>query len=73
LVGAEAIGDVTYQRQECIEQASICREKAQADPERHDHWIDRAVVWLQRANQSRQESAVTYEVHDRQMVPKPAK
>jgi hypothetical protein len=37
-----------YQRDECLVQASICREKAQADPARSDYWIDRAIVWLLR-------------------------
>jgi hypothetical protein len=53
LVGAEATGNVMYQRQECIAQASICRDKAQADPARYDHWIDEAIVWLQRAIEAR--------------------
>jgi hypothetical protein len=44
---------MTYQRDECIAQASICREKAQAEPARYDHWIDQAVVWLKRALQAR--------------------
>jgi hypothetical protein len=30
LVEAKVIGDVMYQRDECIAQASICREKAQS-------------------------------------------
>jgi hypothetical protein len=47
LVGAEVIGDVMYWREECLVQASISREKAQADPARYDYWIDQAVVWLQ--------------------------
>jgi hypothetical protein len=42
-----------YQRDECIAQASICRKKALADPAHYDHWIDQAVVWLQRALQAR--------------------
>jgi hypothetical protein len=42
LVGARRIGDVMYQRRQCIAQASICRERAQADPVRHDYWIDEA-------------------------------
>jgi hypothetical protein len=49
---AKAIGDMMYQRRECIDQASVCRDKAQADPERHDYWIDEAIVWLQRAMQT---------------------
>lgn len=38
-----------YQRQECLVQAAICREKAQADPAHYDHWIDEAIEWLQHA------------------------
>jgi hypothetical protein len=53
-----------YERQECIAQASICREKAQCDPARHDYWIDEAIVWLQRA------LAATHEIHEGRMVPK---
>jgi hypothetical protein len=49
VVKAEAIGDVMDRRQQCIAQASICREKAQADPARYDYWIDEAIAWLQRA------------------------
>ena len=52
------IGDVIYQREECLAQASMCREKAQADPVRNDYWIDQAIVWLQRAMQSSRVNAV---------------
>jgi hypothetical protein len=72
LVGAEVIGDVMYQREECLVQASICREKAQADPARYDYWIDRAVVWLQRAAEARHKNAVTHEIHAGRMIPKRA-
>ena len=51
-----------YQRQECIAQASACRENAQADPGRHDYWIDEAVVWHQRAIEARRGVAVTREI-----------
>jgi hypothetical protein len=62
LVGAETSGDVMYQRQECLVQAAICREKAQADPAHYDRWIDEAIVWLQRAIGTRgQKYAVTRE------------
>jgi hypothetical protein len=62
-----------YQRQECITQASICREKAEGDPARHDYWIDEAIIWLQRAIDARRESVVvTHEVHDGRMIPKQA-
>jgi hypothetical protein len=29
-----------YQRDDCIAQASICRENAQTDPACYDYWID---------------------------------
>ena len=61
---------VMYQREECIAQAAACREKAQADPDRYDYWIDQAIVWLQRGVQA--ESAVTHEIHDGRMVSKRA-
>jgi hypothetical protein len=50
-----------YQRQGCLVQAAICREKAQVDPANHDRWIDEAIVWLQRAAGTGQKYAVTYE------------
>lgn len=62
-----------YPREQCLVQASICREKAQADPARCDYWIDQAVVWLQRAIQARRGKAVAYEVDDGRMIPNPAK
>jgi hypothetical protein len=52
LAGAKMIGRMMYQRDECVAQASFCREKAQADPAHYDYWIDQAVVWLQRALQA---------------------
>ena len=63
-------GDVMYQRRECLVQAAICREKAQADPANYDHWIAEAIVWLQRAIGTGQKSAVTYKVQDGHMIPK---
>jgi hypothetical protein len=59
-----------YQRRECLVQAAICREKAQAEPAYYDHWIDEAIVWLQRAVGTRQKGVVTYEVQDGRMIPK---
>ena len=59
-----------YQRQECLVQAAICRKKAQADPAHYDHWINEAIVWLQRAIGTGQKSAVTHEVQDGRMIPK---
>jgi hypothetical protein len=60
----QMIGDVIYQREECLAQTSMCREKAQADPVRNDYWIDQAIEWLQRAMQSRHANPVTHEIHD---------
>jgi hypothetical protein len=71
LVGAEVIGGVAYQREECMAQASICREKALADPAKYDYWIDEAIVWHQRAIGTGPKSAVTHEVQDERMIPKP--
>ncbi|WP_159008645.1 hypothetical protein [Bradyrhizobium sp. S69] len=59
-----------YQRDECINQASICREQAKADPARYDDWIDQATVWHQRAIQARRGKAVTYDIRDGRMIPK---
>ena len=64
------IRDVMHQREECLVQASMCREKAQADPVRNDYWIDQTIVWLQRAMQGSRPNAVTYEIHDGRMIPK---
>ena len=64
--GAWTPGDLMYQREECIAQASICREKAQADPAHYDYWIDEAIVWHQRGHKN----AVTHEVHDGRLIPK---
>ena len=51
-----------YQRQDCIAQASVCREKALADPGRHDYWIDEAVVWHQRAVEAGRDVEVSHEI-----------
>ncbi|MDD1535569.1 MULTISPECIES: hypothetical protein [unclassified Bradyrhizobium] len=36
-------------RTACLHQADAFREKALADPEHHDQWIDEAIKWLERA------------------------
>jgi len=69
---AKAKANVMYQREECLVHASACREKAQADPGRSNYWIDRAVVWHQRAAQARHGSAVTNEIRDGRLVSKAA-
>jgi hypothetical protein len=53
-----------YRREECLVQASICREKAKADPARYDYWIDQAIVWLQRAIQASRGNAATHAIHE---------
>jgi hypothetical protein len=58
-----------YQRDECIAQASVCREQAKADPARYDHWIDQATVWHQRAIQARHGKAVAYDIREGRMIP----
>jgi hypothetical protein len=58
-----------YERQECLVQAAMCREKAQADPAHYDHWIDEAIVWLQRAIGTGQKGTVTHEAQDARMIP----
>jgi len=72
LVEVEVIGMGMYRREECLAQAAICREQAQADPARYDYWIDQAVVWLQCAIQADCGKAVAYEIQDGRMIPKPA-
>jgi hypothetical protein len=71
LVRAEA--KVMYEREKCLVHASICREKAQADPARSDHWIDRAITWHQRAIRARHGDAVTHEIHEGRLISKAAK
>jgi hypothetical protein len=71
VVRAEA--KMMYEREKCLVHASVCREKAQADPARSDHWIDRAIVWHQRAVQARQGDAVTHEIHEGRLISKAAK
>jgi hypothetical protein len=73
LAEAQVVTNVMYQWEDCLIHASLCREKAQAHPERSDYWIDRSVVWHRRAVQASDGKAVTYEIHDGRMIAKPAK
>jgi hypothetical protein len=61
-----------YHREDCLIHASLCREKAQAHPERSDYWIDRAIVWHRRTVQASCGKSVTYEIRDGRMIVKPA-
>jgi hypothetical protein len=72
LVGAEANMNIMYHREKCLAEASICREKSRADPARSDYWIDRAVIWHQRAALASHVNAVTHEIHDGRLISKPA-
>jgi hypothetical protein len=54
----------------CIAQASVCRAKAQTEPDHQEHWIDEAIKWLERAIEQSGDGAVSYEVIDGRLVPK---
>ncbi|MET4041487.1 hypothetical protein ABIC03_003178 [Bradyrhizobium sp. RT6a] len=48
-------------RTACLHQADAFREKAIADPEHHDQWIDEAIKWLERAMEAGCRAVVTVE------------
>ncbi|MBR0839521.1 hypothetical protein JQ607_04880 [Bradyrhizobium liaoningense] len=48
-------------RTACLHQANAFREKAIADPEHHDEWIDEAIKWLERAREASCHAVVTVE------------
>jgi hypothetical protein len=60
-------------RDACLQKAAECREKAKADSARAEYWNDQATMWLQRAGKSPGDRAITHEVRDGRMVPKPDK
>jgi 5,10-methylenetetrahydrofolate reductase len=51
-------------RTACLHQADAFREKAIADPEHHDQWIDEAIKWLERAMEAGCRAVVTLEAGD---------
>ena len=51
-------------RTTCLHQADAFREKAIADPEHHDQWIDEAIKWLERAMEAGCRAVVTVEAGD---------
>jgi hypothetical protein len=51
-------------RTACLHQADAFREKAIADPEHHDQWIDEAIKWLERAMEAGCRAVVTVEAGD---------
>ncbi|GLR84936.1 hypothetical protein [Bradyrhizobium iriomotense] len=55
-------------RTACLNQANAFREKALADPEHHDQWIDEAIKWLERAMEASRRVAVTVEGGDASAV-----
>ena len=71
LVRAEA--NVMYQREDCLVEASICRNRSRADPARSDYWIDRAIVWHLRAVRAPHGKAITHEIFDGRLISKAAK
>ncbi len=46
-------------RTACLHQANAFREKALADPEHHDQWIDEAIKWLERAMEASCHAVIT--------------
>src|SRR3954464_9509984 len=51
-------------RTACLHQADVFREKAIADPEHHDQWIDEAIKWLERAMEAGCRAVMTVEAGD---------
>jgi hypothetical protein len=60
-------------RTACLHQADAFREKAIADPEHHDQWIDEAIKWLERAMEASYHAVITVEADDACRVPEPAR
>ncbi|WP_439403320.1 hypothetical protein ACNJYA_17765 [Bradyrhizobium sp. DASA03068] len=58
-------------RTACLHQANAFREKALADPEHHDQWIDEAIKWLERAMEASCRAAITMEDDDGSGAPAP--
>ena len=56
-------------RTACLNQANAFREKAIADPEHHDQWIDEAIKWLEQAMQASRRVAMTVEAGDASAAP----
>jgi hypothetical protein len=56
-----------------LKNAANCREKAKTDPAHADDWTDEAIIWLRRAIEAGRDTAITYELRDGRMIPKPGK
>nr|WP_249139639.1 hypothetical protein [Bradyrhizobium japonicum] len=55
-----------------MHQANTFREKALADPEHHDQWIDEAIKWLELAMEASRRAVITTEADDGSDAPEPA-
>jgi hypothetical protein len=60
-------------RTACLHQANAFREKALADPEHHDEWIDEAIRWLERAMEASCRAIVTVEADEGRHAPEPTR
>jgi len=54
-------------------QADAFREKALADPEHHDRWIDEAIKWLERAMEASCRAAITVDTDHGLHVAEPSR
>ncbi|MDI3564876.1 hypothetical protein [Bradyrhizobium sp. Arg816] len=59
-------------RTACLNQANASREKAIADPEHHDQWIDEAIEWLKQAMEASRCAINTVEADGTPHVAEPA-
>jgi len=59
-------------RSACLHQANAFREKAIADPEHQDQWVDEAIKWLERAMEAGRRAAITVKSEDGRRSPEPA-
>src|SRR3954453_22309639 len=60
-------------RTACLHRANAFREKAIADPEHHDEWVDEAIKWLERAREAGCRAAITVEPGNIWPIPEPAR
>lgn len=58
-------------RTACLHQADAFREKALADPDHHDEWIDEAIEWLERAMEASRRAVATVEPADADATSRP--
>jgi hypothetical protein len=59
-------------RTACLHQANAFREKAIADPEHNDQWVDEAINWLEQAMEAGRRAVVTVQAGEIPAVPQPA-